>query len=121
MFNQLPGAERHLIVGNHDHEPTLDLPWTSVSHFSELRDGPQNQLNTLCHYPMITWNHARKGALQLFGRVHNNWHGSRNSVNVGVDVWDFVPVTFDKIVRRAKKLPPNKHWGDVEHGAELSP
>ncbi|WP_298260877.1 metallophosphoesterase [uncultured Litoreibacter sp.] len=118
IFNQLPGAERHLVVGNHDHKPTLELPWDSVSQFAELRDGPQNQLNTLCHYPMITWNHARRGALQLFGHVHNNWRGSRNSVNVGVDVWDFMPITFADIARRAKKLPPNKHWCDVEHGAE---
>jgi len=41
-------------------------------------------------------------------------------VNVGVDVWDFVPVTFADIARRAKKLSPNKHWEDVEHRASLS-
>jgi hypothetical protein len=40
-------------------------------------------------------------------------------VNVGVDVWEFMPINFGDIVRRAKKLSPNKHWGDVEHGAEL--
>lgn len=119
VFNQLPGAERHLIIGNHDQNPTLELPWDSTTHFAELHDGPVNQLNTLCHYPMITWNHARRGALQLFGHVHNNWRGSRNSVNVGVDVWDFMPVTFVEIMRRAKKLPPNQHWADVEHGAEF--
>ncbi|WP_298914029.1 metallophosphoesterase [uncultured Roseobacter sp.] len=119
IFNQLPGAEHHLIIGNHDHKPTLELPWKSISHLAELRDGPQNQPNTLCHYPMITWNHARKGGLQFFGHVHENWRGSRNSVNVGVDVWNFMPVTFDDIARRAKKLLPNKHWVDVEHRAEL--
>ncbi len=71
-------------------------------------------------YPMITWNHARREALQLFGHVHNNWRGSRNSVNVGVDVWDFMPVTYDDIARRARKLPINKHWSDVEHRKELN-
>jgi calcineurin-like phosphoesterase family protein len=35
-------------------------------------------------------------------------------VNVGVDVWDFMPVSFNEIVTRAKKLPKNKHWNDVE-------
>ncbi len=72
VFNQLPGAARPLVIGNHDHKPTLELSWDSISHFAELRDGPQNQLNTLCHYPMITWNHARRGALQLASglRVH---------------------------------------------------
>lgn len=119
IFSQLPGAERHLVVGNHDHQPTLELPWDSKSHFVELRDGPQKQLNTLCHYPMITWNHARRGALQFFGHVHNNWAGSRNSVNVGVDLWDFAPVCYDQASQRAKSLPLNEHWSEVEPQAEI--
>jgi calcineurin-like phosphoesterase family protein len=70
---------------------------------------------------MITFNNARKGALQLFGHVHNDWLGTRNSVNVGVDVWDFRPVQIAEIRARAKTLPVNKHWADVEHGAEHVP
>ncbi|WP_367180887.1 metallophosphoesterase [uncultured Roseobacter sp.] len=88
VFDKLPGAEKHLVIGNHDSEVTLQLPWNSIGHFAEVRDGPQNQLNTLCYYPMITWNHACCGALQFFCHVRENWQGSRNSVNVGVDVWD---------------------------------
>lgn len=118
ILGQLPGARKHLIVGNHDLEPTLALPWDSISHLAEVRDGPKNQAHTLCHYPMITWNHARRDALQLFGHVHNNWKGSSNSVNVGVDVWDFKPVRFEDIARRARSLPVNKHWADVEHNAK---
>ena len=119
IFNQLPGAKKHLIVGNHDRELTQALEWASVSHIVEVPDGPKRQRNTLCHYPMITWNHARREALQLFGHVHNNWKGSRNSINVGVDVWEFMPVKFEDIARRAKKLPVNKHWSDVEHKADM--
>ena len=117
LFGQLPGARKHLIIGNHDLDPTLALHWDSVSHLTEVRDGPKNRPQTLCHYPMITWNRARRGALQMFGHVHNNWLGSRNSVNVGVDVWDFKPMRFEDIERRAKSLPVNKHWVDVEHNA----
>ena len=50
IFEQLPGARNHLIAGNHDFQPTLELGWDTVTAFMELRDGPQNQLNTLCHY-----------------------------------------------------------------------
>lgn len=114
LFGQLPGARKHLVVGNHDHTPTLALPWDSVSHLAEVRDGPDGLTHTLCHYPMITWNGAREGALQLFGHVHNNWQGSRNAVNVGVDQWEFMPVSFEQIAERAKRLPVNQHWGDVE-------
>lgn len=113
-FANIPCRKRHLVIGNHDAQATLDLPWTSVHHLVEVRDGSLKQNNTLCHYPMITWNHSRRGALQLFGHVHNNWLGSRNSVNVGVDVWDYTPVTMDEIEARARHLPVNRHWVDAE-------
>jgi len=48
--------------------------------------------------------------------VHQNWAGSRNSVNVGVDVWNFRPVTLPEIERRAAKLPVNPLWDQVEPG-----
>ena len=116
IFQQLPGAKKHLVVGNHDLAPTLALPWDSVHHLAEVRDGPHRQAHTLCHYPMITWNHARRRALHMFGHVHNNWLGSRNAINVGVDVWDFMPVSFEQVAERASELPPNKHLVDVEPG-----
>lgn len=115
IFNQLPGAEKHLVVGNHDGELTQLLPWDSVTQLSEVEDGGKRSV--LCHYPMITWNGARKGDLQIFGHVHNNWLGSRNAVNVGVDVWDYMPVTLRDIQHRARGLPVNKHWVDVEQRA----
>lgn len=118
LFARLPGAEQHLVVGNHDGEATQALPWTSVTHLTEVADGG-GAPSVLCHYPMITWHRARKGALQLFGHVHGQWMGSRNAVNVGVDVWGYVPVTIRDIQQRAKTLPVNKHWEDVEHNAEL--
>jgi calcineurin-like phosphoesterase family protein len=118
IFKELPSVQKHLIVGNHDLEPALALPWDSIAHLAEVRDGPHNQAHTLWHYPMITRNHARRQALQLFGHVHNNWRGSRNSINVGVDVWDFMPVRFEEIVERARSLPVNEHWADVERDAK---
>lgn len=73
----------------------------------EMKDGDQRFV--LCHYPMITWHHARRGAVQLFGHIHNNWLGSQNAVNIGVDVWDFAPTQAGDILRRAKTLPVNRH------------
>ena len=116
VFTNLPGREKHFVIGNHDGGLTLNLPWNSVSQLTEVRDGGRRCV--LCHYPMITWNGARNGAIQLFGHVHQRWLGSRNAVNVGVDVWDFMPVTIADIERRARKLPVNRHWADVERGVK---
>lgn len=115
-FHQIPGR-KHLIIGNHDDEAVIALPWDSIADLKEIKDGDQPVV--LCHYPMITWNGARKGAVQLFGHVHDQWQGSRNSVNVGVDQWDFGPVQIGDVLRRARSLPVNKHWADVEHGNDL--
>ena len=114
VFGQLPGARKHLIIGNHDGPLTQALPWDSVSLLAEVDDPIADKPVTLCHYPMMTWNHARKGALHLFGHVHGNWQGSANSVNAGVDVWDFYPIRLPDAARRAKSLPQHRHWKDVE-------
>jgi calcineurin-like phosphoesterase family protein len=111
VFERLPGR-KHLIIGNHDGRRVRSLPWETCQMIAEVKDGGLRL--TLCHYPMITWHKARHGAMQLFGHVHNRWLGSRNSVNVGVDVWGYRPVQLEEITERAKTLPPNKHWPDVE-------
>ena len=85
-----------------------------MTPLAEVRDGPKNQSHTLCHYPMLTWNHARRDALMMFGHVHDNWPGHRNCVNVGVDLWDSKPVSFEKIAARGTALPISLHWTSVE-------
>ena len=116
VFDLLPGR-KHLVVGNHDYRRTRALPWSSVHDIAQIKDG--NTHLTLCHFPMLTWNRARDGALQLFGHVHNDWQGSRNSVNVGVDVWGFKPVQLEDIQRRAASLPVNRYWNLVERSTSI--
>lgn len=115
IFEPLPGAEKHLIIGNHDLKPTLALAWASKSSYTELRDGPRTT-HTQFHYQMIPWNHARRRALQLFGHVHNNLARPCNYVKVSVDIWDCAPVQLEAIIERAEKLNPNLHWDDIELG-----
>ena len=42
--------------------------------------------------------------LHLVGHVHNHWkrkeEGGHTIINVGVDVWDFYPRTFDELIVR---------------------
>jgi calcineurin-like phosphoesterase family protein len=116
LFDRVPG-KKHLVTGNHDNRQVKSLGWDSVHEIAEIKDGEQSL--TLCHYPMITWNHARRGSLQLFGHVHQHWQGSRNSINVGVDVWNFEPVQISSIQERAKVLPVNQHWHHVERNTDI--
>lgn len=113
IFHALPGRKR-LIRGNHDRDWVCALPWDSVAETADIVVDKRRLF--LSHYPMITWPGARHQSIQLFGHVHNNWLGSRNSINVGVDVWAFRPVTLREIEARAAGLPVNAHWDQVEPG-----
>jgi calcineurin-like phosphoesterase family protein len=45
--------------------------------------------------------------VQLFGHVHTRWRGAEGQVNVGVDQWDFTPITPDQAELEALMLPPS--------------
>ena len=105
-FAALPGR-KHLVRGNHDPDWLVRaLPWASVHDLVEIGIGERRFV--LCHYPLVTWNGARAGAIQLFGHVHTRWRGAEGQVNVGVDQWDFAPVTPDQAELEALMLPPSR-------------
>lgn len=102
-FDALPGR-KHLVRGNHDPEWLVQaLPWTSIHDLVEISIGERRFV--LCHYPLVTWNNARSGTIQLFGHVHNRWRGGEGQLNVGVDQWDFTPITADQAELEALILP----------------
>ncbi len=117
IFKRLPGR-KFFLPGNHDSEFVLNLPWANRGEFQDIVEFKEAGRNiVLSHYPLLTWNGARKhSSLNLFGHVHNNWLGSRNSVNVGVDCWNFRPTKLTEIDKRAESLPVNPLWDVVEPG-----
>jgi calcineurin-like phosphoesterase family protein len=68
IFDRLNG-QKHLIVGNHDHEDTRSLPWQSQSYIKNIRYG-KNKI-VLCHYPMIEWDGCFHGSYHFHGHTHN--------------------------------------------------
>tara|TARA_R110002124_G_scaffold133942_2_gene296444 strand:- start:5153 stop:5380 length:228 start_codon:yes stop_codon:yes gene_type:complete len=47
----------------------------------------------------------RRGAIQLFGHSHGRMPGTRQCIDVGVDVMGYVPVTLPEIKSRLAMLP----------------
>ena len=100
-------GKKHLLLGNHDgswiHKVDTAKYFKSVSHMLETSDGAH--AITLCHYPMLTWNHQRKSYM-IHGHIHNNtdidfWPlmvRRGNILNAGVDMNGFKPVPFDELV-----------------------
>lgn len=60
---------------------------------------------TLCHWPLYSWNKQYYGAINLHGHNHNNpIEPKKNRINVGVDVWNFRPVSIDEILSKVINL-----------------
>jgi calcineurin-like phosphoesterase family protein len=100
LLGRLHGR-KHLITGNNDGPETAARPeWTSVQAYAEFELG--GTWLVLCHYPFRTWNRMYKGAFDLHGHSHGQLAGLTRQVDVGVDVWDFRPVTLEQITARRR-------------------
>lgn len=64
----------------------------------------------LCHHPRAgdfdpadgydkyaSWRPKDSDTLLLCGHVHNTWKTKDRMINVGVDVWDYTPVSLEEI------------------------
>jgi calcineurin-like phosphoesterase family protein len=97
-------GRKHLIVGNNDGEATTGLPgWTSVQPYAEITLDDTRLV--LCHYPFRSWNGMGKGAVNLHGHSHGRLAPLPRQADVGVDLWDFRPMTLAqlRLGRRRKK------------------
>jgi calcineurin-like phosphoesterase family protein len=101
-------GKKHLILGNHDKDwvkkADLERYFESVASLTEM-SAVQKRV-TLCHYPMMSWNHMAKGAYMIHGHIHNNRNADyfplmrkmSNLLNAGVDINDFRPVKLCELI-----------------------
>lgn len=105
ILAQLVGR-KVLVLGNHDKGRTK-LQWMRLG-FEQVVDFMDIQLGrftpTLCHYPdnPATGHFLRLPSSNhqplLCGHVHDRWKVRGKTINVGVDVWDFTPVSEEVIL-----------------------
>jgi len=102
IFSRLNGS-KHLAPGNHDDNDTLKLGWASIGQIREIT--VEGQKIVLCHYGLRTWPGSRRGALHLYGHSHGTLPGNHQCCDVGVDCWDFRPVTLPDIRAKLEMEP----------------
>jgi calcineurin-like phosphoesterase family protein len=87
---------KHLIAGNNDPAAIRAAAgWTSVRDYAEIEvDGTPL---VLCHYALRVWNGQGKGAWNLHGHSHGRLQPLPRQADVGVDAFDFRPVTLTTI------------------------
>jgi calcineurin-like phosphoesterase family protein len=111
LFYRLKGY-KHLIMGNHD-KHNLMLPWEEVTPYKRLN--LEGDAVILFHYGCRVWDKSHHGSIQLYGHSHGTLPGNSQQLDVGVDCWDYKPITLSEIKARLKTLPPFK--GPDFHGS----
>lgn len=99
VLDQLHG-DIILIVGNHDSSRIRPL---FKKTFLQWNTKMANQDVTLSHYPFEDLRFPERSPKNerqwlLHGHVHSGWKQKDKMINVGVDVWDFYPVSETQII-----------------------
>jgi calcineurin-like phosphoesterase family protein len=105
ILSELKGR-KILVMGNHDRQNKAHK-WSGLG-FTEVMDSGWYAGFKLSHFPYRGDNHdARYFAEQLeddgvswllHGHVHQSWKQNGRMINVGVDVWDYAPVSFETLL-----------------------
>jgi len=100
IIKRLNGT-KHLVLGNHDAGIAADMNNIRPGTWKTIKERDviyvMNQKIILDHYAGRTWWHCYQGAGQLYGHTHGDLPSYGKSFDVGVDVWDFTPVTSKQI------------------------
>jgi calcineurin-like phosphoesterase family protein len=64
----------------------------------------QSQIIVLCHYAMRVWDRSHYGSWQLYGHSHCNLPQHLKSLDVGVDCWDYCPVSLEQVTEEMGKV-----------------
>lgn len=104
IYRRLNG-QHFWIEGNHkdvDKKLASHFGWYKTMYCLNMKDHPRI---VLCHYAMRTWSASHKGSWQLYGHSHGKLPEDPRllSFDVGVDVWNFTPVSLGQVVEKMTK------------------
>lgn len=112
-------GQKFFIRGNHDKAMRGNI----LKHFVWAKDyfklkvpDPDTKNPTgkqeivLCHYPMEIWDKRHYGSWHLHGHCHGNLAEDKRQVprfDVGVDCWDYAPVSYEQIKEAIREREVN--------------
>lgn len=124
LFDRLNGNVV-LLSGNHDRwirklkrKPVNLFGIENYIEFKEQLDGITVKF-CLFHYPIDVWNGCHHGSYMLHGHEHGDYRRSvprnfaRRIIDVGVDCWDYKPISIDMVHDKLKSLPFSEHHGKI--------
>jgi calcineurin-like phosphoesterase family protein len=108
-YNRRLHGNKHFIKGSHDDIPAgyNALPMVILKKKLWYPEHPEYPDNiTLCHYAMRSWDKSHYGTWSLFGHHHGMLEPYGLSFDVGVDCWDYFPVSIEEVAEKMKTLKP---------------
>lgn len=105
-------GNKHLVRGNHDkdHHIKLIAPFFNwIKDVYELKAA--KTYIWLSHFAHRRWPSSHHGAIHLYGHSHGDLDDYGKSTDVGVDAWDYKPVSLDTILAMMKKRDATEHHG----------
>lgn len=111
LLSRLRGI-KHLIAGNHDPKATtsLDVGWRTVTHggMNIIHDNVQIHMRHYNPQKPGDWPDSELGVLLFHGHSHgkpghHNYRTGKNYVDVGVDAWNYYPITIERAIEAAKQ------------------
>lgn len=93
-------GQKFLILGNHDTEQVyrkMQIDGLIQGMYKGKSITVDGQYIYLSHYPHRSWNRSFHGAWHLYGHVHNTCPDYGLSTDVGVDKWNYTPVSFEQL------------------------
>jgi calcineurin-like phosphoesterase family protein len=85
------------------------VPGLWVLEFPELSVNPAYpQAITLCHYPLEEWDRKHYGAWCLHGHQHQGERQRGLALNVGVDFWNYAPVSLEMVAETLRREEPGR-------------
>jgi calcineurin-like phosphoesterase family protein len=111
---EMLNGRKYLILGNHDWnifkpQRAKEFCFISIEEYAEILFN-EKYFFRLSHFPYKgTGDYTEEerfsdkrlfnsGHCLLHGHVHNEWIKKDNMINVGIDVWDYKPVSLNEII-----------------------
>ena len=98
-------GHKHLIIGNHDSREAINSKYfESADRLRTIKIDKEKIV--LCHFAMRTWDASFHGSWHLFAHSHGRLPPTTiikdgkeyvRSFDVGVDCWDFYPISFEHV------------------------
>ena len=126
VLESLNGEKIYIVPGNHDQmksyyrveDPRIEII-TDITHIRLTTDDKRYYLDqfeiVVSHYPLMTWAHRDRGAINLFGHIHSGWLRDLDAFDqmlplwkgqqydIGVDNNNYKPVSFDDVLIELNK------------------